>query len=197
MDYKLLLEQLIEKNKGMVLTKEVSEAGIPRVYIEQFVKRGILEKIERGIYLAKESLDDEMYRLQSKYPGMIFSHVTALFLHDLTDRDPLQYMVTVPTGYNYPGLKDRGIKMFSIKKELYDLGVCSAKTIFDREIKTYNSERTICDILRSRKQIDAAILSDALKRYVKRKDKNLPQLMRYSEYFNVTKFLRSYLEVLL
>lgn len=197
MDYQGMLEQLIEKNDGMISVKEASAAGIPRIYIGQLVKQGILEKIERGIYLAKNGFDDEMYRLQHKYPVLIYSHVTALFLHDLTDRDPLRYMVTVPAGYNSQRIKDMGIKVFSIKMELLELGLCSANTIFGKEIKTYDSERTICDILRSRRWIDVAIVSEALKRYVKRKDKNIPQLMRYSEYFKISKLLGNYLEVLL
>ena len=61
----------------------------------------------------------------------------------------------------------------------------------------YNMERTICDMLRNRNQMDIVILADALKRYVKRKDKNIPQLMRYAESFRVTKLIRNYMEVLL
>jgi hypothetical protein len=45
--------------------------------------------------------------------------------------------------------------------------------------------------------MDIAIVTDAIKRYSRRKDKNLPQLMRYAENFKITKLLRSYLEVLL
>ena len=45
--------------------------------------------------------------------------------------------------------------------------------------------------------MDIAIVTDAIKRYAKRRDKNLPQLMRYAESFRVAKLLRSYMEVLL
>ena len=197
MNYKEKLEALVEKNNGLILTKDVTSAGIPRVYIAQFVALGVLEKLERGSYVAKDSFDDTMYRLQAKYPSVIFSHDTALFLHDLTDRDPLQYVVTVPAGYNSQNIKDSGIKVHSIKKELYESGLCNARTSFGREIKVYDMERTICDILRSRSQMDIAILTDALKRYAMRKDKNLPQLMRYAESFKVSKILRNYMEVLL
>lgn len=197
MNYKAQLESLIEKNNGLILTKDVTAADIPRVYIGQLLELGILEKLERGIYITKDSFDDTMYRLQAKYPPVIFSHDTALFLYDLTDRDPLQYAVTVPAGYNAQNIKDSGVKVYSIKKELYELGLCYAKTPFGRNIKTYDMERTICDILRSRNQMDIAILTDALKCYAKRKDKNLPQLMRYAESFKVSKILRGYMEVLL
>lgn len=58
-------------------------------------------------------------------------------------------------------------------------------------------ERTICDLLRSRKGIEIQIFQDAMKRYVRRKDKNLRILMQYASLFNVEKILRQYLEVLL
>lgn len=197
MNYTEKLQKLIIDNNGILLTKVVSKAGIPRVYIAQLVKQGVLEKLERGAYITKDAFDDEMYRIQSKYPPLVFSHDTALFLHDLTDRDPLQLTGTVPAGYNSKNIRESGVKVYSIKKELYELGLTTAKTPFGREIKAYNMERSICDILRSRNQIDIAILTDALKRYSKRKDKNLPELMQYAESFRVTKLLRSYMEVLL
>lgn len=87
--------------------------------------------------------------------------------------------------------------MYSIKKDLYELRLTNGKTMFGREIKCYDMERTICDIIRSRNKMDIAIVTDAIKRYSRRKDKNLPRLMRYAESFKVTKLLRSYLEVLL
>jgi predicted transcriptional regulator of viral defense system len=197
LDYSTKLEKLIQKNNGVISTKKVTEAGIPRTYLSEFVKRGILERLERGVYISKDCYDDEMYRLQIKYEQAIFSHDTALFLHDLTDRDPLQYAVTVKTGYNTKNIKASGAKVYTIKKELYDLGLITVKTSFDRVVKTYNMERTICDIVRSRSQVDIEILIDALKRYTKRKDKNLPQLMRYADKFRITSILRKYLEVLL
>lgn len=197
MDYSTKLEELIQKNDGFVFTKTVSETGIPRTYLSEFVKRGILERLERGVYISKDCYDDEMYRLQIKYTQAVFSHDTALFLHDLTDRDPLQYSVTVKAGYNAKNIKDSGAKVYSIKKDLYDLGLITAKTPFNRVVKTYDMERTICDIVRSRSQMDIEILTDALKRYTKRKDKNLSQLMRYADKFRITSILRKYLEVLL
>lgn len=197
MDYAEKLKVLIEQSGGLLMTKTVTEAGIPRVYISQLVEQGILEKIERGTYITKNAFDDEMYRLQAKYLAVVFSHETALFLYDLTDRDPFQYAVTVPAGYNAKNIKDKGINVYSIKKELYPLGLTTTKTPFGREIRVYDMERTICDILRSRNQMDIAIVTDAVKRYSKLKTKNLPQLMRYAESFRVTNILRSYMEVLL
>ena len=128
---------------------------------------------------------------------MFYSHETALFLHELTDRDPLAYCVTVPSGYNTSRLLQEGLIVRTIKKELFEVGVCTRQTVFGSDVKTYDMERTICDILRDRNNQDAAVVSDALKRYVQRKDKNLNRLMKYAGLFQVEKVLRPYLEVLI
>jgi hypothetical protein len=69
--------------------------------------------------------------------------------------------------------------------------------MFGNSVKAYDMERTICDCLRIRNDLDIAVVTDAIKRYTKRKDKNLNQLMQMAETFKVTKQLRSYMEVLL
>ena len=61
----------------------------------------------------------------------------------------------------------------------------------------YDPERTVCDIVRSRNSIEAQTFQDALKQYVRRRDKNLHRLMEYAKAFHVDKILNQYLEVLL
>jgi len=197
MTYKEKLNDLITENEGLILTKQLSEAGIPRVYLSNLVDDGLLVRLERGVYIARYGYDDELYRYQVKYEKAIYSHETALFLHDLTDRDPIKYSVTVPESYNASHLRALNFKVYSIKKALYNLGLSESKTAFGREVKCYNVERTICDIVRHRNQIDIAVISDAIKRYAVRKDRNVPQLMRYAEKMRVVKIVSSYMEVVL
>ena len=52
-------------------------------------------------------------------------------------------------------------------------------------------------MLRDRKNQDIAVVSDALKRYARRSDKDLNKLMKYADVLRIEKVLRSYLEVLL
>lgn len=71
------------------------------------------------------------------------------------------------------------------------------KTIYGRDIKAYNKERTICDIVRNRNNMDVGILNEAVKRYLSSKDKNIPLLMRYAEELDIQNILRNYVEILL
>lgn len=197
MDYRKRLEELLDKNEGILLTKEIIEAGISKQLLSKYVKKGYIERVAQGVYLSKDTFEDEMYVLQARSKKVVFSHETALFLHELTDRDPLQYTITLPSGYNATKFKDNGAYVYFIKEDLLSLGVEDKKTPFGRTIRVYNKERTICDIVRSRNAIDPSVVNDGIRRYLSEKEKNIPKLMRYAKKFRVEKIIRQYVEVLL
>lgn len=191
------LETLIKSSHGVITTKLADNHDIHREYLSEFVRLGKLERIAHGIYITPEAWEDKMLIYQLRKRKMVYSHETALFLNDLTARDLVSYCVTVPTGYNTSKLKQDGLIVHTIKKELLDLGICTKQTSFGNDIRTYDIERTICDMLRDSKNQDIAVVSDALKRYVRRSDKDLNKLMKYADVLRIEKILRSYLEVLL
>ena len=196
MGHKERLINLIKQKDGLVITREAEMLGIPRKYLSIFAKEGLLERVAHGVYVSPETFEDEMYILQARDSKAIFSHDTALYLHDLTDRDPLEYSVTIPTGYNGSRLREAGINVYSIKKDLHELGVIELKTQFGRPIKAYNKERTICDIVRNRNNMDIAVLNEALKRYMGSKGKNISLLLKYAKELGVQNIIRKYMEIL-
>lgn len=191
------LRKMLRDKDGIVLASDLSKQGIPRTYLSLLEKKGEIQRVSRGVYTAGDVLIDEMAELQSRYKGAVFSHETALYLHDLTDRSPLFYSVTVPSGYNATPLKESGARVFFIKRDLYPLGLTSISSPQGNELRTYNLERTICDVVRSRNQMDVQLVTEALKRYASKKEKNIDLLVQYAAQFRVEKIIRTYLEVLL
>ena len=191
------LQSVLKQNGGMVTTAQANEVGVSNERLRLLVHSGDLERVTTGIYVLPDEFADKMFFVQLRRPKIIYSHETALFLHELTDRDPINYMVTVPTGYNPTRLREDGFTVFTIKRELHEIGVTKLTTMFGNSVTVYDLERTICDCLRSRNNLDIAVVTDAIKRYAKRKDKNLNKLMQMAETFKVTKLLRGYMEVLL
>lgn len=191
------LDDLLKCSKGVVTAKFAAAHGVHREYLSEFVRQGKLERISHGIYITPDVWEDKMLILQLRKEKMIYSHETALFLHGLTDKNPTVYCVTVPAGYHTSKLHQEGLVVHTVKKEFLELGVCIKQTIFGNDVKTYNMERSICDILRDRHNRDITVMSNALKRYVKKQDKDLEQLMKCANFLRVEKILRSYLDVLL
>ena len=191
------LDTALEKNNGILRTSEVVEMGISKPVFYDYVKSKDLKQAAHGIYVSDNSWTDALYLLHLRYGQLVFSHETALFFHDLTDREPFPYSATVKRGYNASGLKGEGVSVYTVKKELHGIGVTSMKTSFGHSVPVYDMERTICDLIRSRNHIEMQTYQDALKQYARRNDKNLRNLMNYARTFRVEKILRQYLEVLL
>ena len=197
MNHEEKLIEIIKDNRGLILSSQVDQLGIPRIYLSILVKKGFIEKIERGVYLTVDAFDDEMFRIQARYRKGIYSHGTALYLHDLTDTTPNHYTMTFPNRYHVKSLKEEGIFTFYVQKNLHEIGKIELLSSFGRNITTYNIERTIVDIVRSRNQIDIEMLNNALKRYAVRKDNNITMLMEYAKLFKVEKIIRQFMEILL
>ena len=191
------LDHLLESQNGLLRTEQAMSAGITKPVFYNYVHSKELERVAHGIYLSKDAWVDSMYLLHLRFSHAVFSHETALFFHDLTDREPLQYTVTVKTGYNPTNLKEEGVQVFTIKVELHEVGLTTLQTPFGHDVPVYDMERTICDLLRSRSRIEKQAIRAALRIYASRRNKNLRTLMRYAELFRVEKILRPYLEVLL
>ena len=191
------LDALLQENRGFIKTSDATYACVSRPYFGEYVRERGLERVAHGVYMSMDAWDDGMYVIQVRYPEAVFSHETALYLHNLAEREPEPYAVTLKTGTNSTGLTKDGIKVYKVKAELFEEGIIEAKSPTGHTLRAYNAERTICDLVRSRRNIEIQELQAAIKGYVRLKEKNIPQLMRYAKLFSVEKIIRPYLEVLL
>ena len=189
--------KMMEKNNGYVTTKEVVHNKIDKKFLSGMVKKGWIVRISRGYYGFPTYIEDEYYKIASKSKNAIFSMSTALYLHGLSDRTPLVYNITLPSGYSGSLQKEERVAIHYVKKEWLTLGVTEMISPFGMNIKVYDVERTICDIIKNKNKIDAEIFSKALKDYVKSKNKNLNKLAKYAKIMNIEKKVSEYMEVLL
>ena len=128
---------------------------------------------------------------------MIYSHETALYLHGLSDRDPIQHTVTLSTGYNTSQIKQNDLRTYSIKPSLFELGKMVMKSPFGNGVILFDKERMVCDIIRSRSRIDKQVFNDGLKRYLNDTSKDLNKLLTYAKKMGIETVLRDYMEILL
>lgn len=190
------IEKLLAENNGILKTADVVAAGISKETFYKYVKDTGLERAAHGIYLSPAAWADELYLLQAQIPKAVYSHETALYLHDLAEMEPTPLVVTVPAKYNSPALAEKGVKVVYIKKEWHTLGVCQMPSPTGRLIAVYDIERTICDIIRKRSDMDIAVFNYALTKYMKRKDKDLNRLMEYAKALRLEKKIREIMGVL-
>ena len=196
LDIQKILE-LVRQNNGIITTAMVVNAGISRATLKYLSDTGVLEKASRGVYTLPEVWEDEFVNIQSRYKRGIFSVDTALFLCALTDRTPSRFHMVFPGTYNLSGPKREGIICSGSKEPLYSLGVVNLQTPGGNTVKGYCAERSLCDVIRPRNHTDIQIITDAFKKYISQKERNIPLLSEYAHQLHVENRLRTYLEVLL
>jgi hypothetical protein len=79
----------------------------------------------------------------------------------------------------------------------YSSGTITLKSANGNDIKAFGLERTVCDILRRRNQADGQLVNEVLKKYVKRREKDLDLLFQYAGQFRIQKIVRDTIEFLL
>lgn len=198
MDYYIdKLKSVIEQNGGIASAKDFHKAGINRLLLYDSLEKRILLKESHGNYILADEQLDEFRVIQSRSDKLIFSHGTALFLHGISDRVPHKLDLTVPQGDNVSRIKKNyeNTKFHYCKKELWDLGIVMLKSPQGYDVKAYDLERCICDLIRDKKSIDVQVYTQALKEYFGGKC-NPRKIIKYSRVFHLEQKVRTYMEVL-
>lgn len=194
MNYTDMIRQQAKNNNGIITSKELVQKNIPTVYLHRMTKKGELYRVDRGVYLSSDGDYDEYYFLDNRFGVAVFSFVSALYLHDMADIIPNRMDVTVYSGYNVGNLKHRA-NIHYIHKDIYTLGICRVKTRFGNFVNAYNRERTFCDFVKNRKNVDSEIFAKAISGYMKSDNRDMKKLYNYAKQMEIENQVREITEV--
>jgi len=192
-----LIEEFLQNAGDVVTSKQITEAGFHRSILSELVEASELVQVARGVYMKPSAWEDEMFLLQYRFSKGIFSHETALYLHGFTDRTPARFAMTFPWGYNTASLKEENVITKRVIKVLYRLGITELTSPAGSIIRTYDVERTLCDIVRGKNTCDIQIVNQAMKHYAESKGKDIQKLTSYAEKLRVKPKILNYMEILL
>jgi len=191
------IQSMLDINNGLITATQITNAGIPRRCLSELVVAGKICKVDRGIYATPDVWEDEMYILQYRFSKGVFSHGTALYLHDMTDRTPHTFSMTFPHGYNAGGLKNKNVNVKYVTHSIYDLGISDVPSPYGNNVKTYDIERTLCDIVKGNNTCDIQMVNTAMKAYAASSTKDIGKLVEYAERLRVKPRILTYMEILL
>lgn len=179
-----IIQDLISLNGGYITSKQITEMGLHRMYLNIMVSKGIIEKVNKGIYIDKNILEDDYYTFQLKYPKTIYARFTALYFWGLTEIFPNVFNLSVDYNYHVSSI-DKKHNIIKCKKEYLNIGLTTFKTPQGHFINIYDRERCICDIIKYRKILDIEQVKKSVKLYIKDKNKNLANLSNYAREMHI------------
>ena len=191
---KEIIEAKILQNQGIIQIADIVAEGISKQYAIKYLQDRNCGRVAKGVYLAPDAWQDDLYIISLQYKKIVYSHDTALYLLGLSEREPIYFTVTVPRGYKVDYRGKSPLKKVTVVEERYSLGMDTAVTPYGHTVPCYNAERTLCDIFRT--DIEMQEKQFAVKEYLNGK-KNLPRLMEYARMLHVDKKIKQYMEALL
>lgn len=190
---KNLIIDIMNNNHGYITSKEITSKGIHRMYLKKLCDDGIIEKVGTGVYIDKAIIPDYYYIMSLELPNIVYSHMTALYFHDLSIKAPNDsFDITVPNNYYNYKLKKHNV--FYCDKDSYEIGITNVETPMGHLVRAYDMERCICDIIKSKNRMDFELVKYSIKAYLKRKEKDLTKLSMYADKLGVSKEVAHYLE---
>ena len=162
------LDAVMQRQNGILRTADIRALGCPDHILLSMSKSVawnelLTESTSLRIHWGR------FFIIQSRWPQAVFSHEAALYLWGLAEREPLPVTVTLKAGYNATNLTSEGIKVYKVKPELYVLGRTKILSPGGHLVTAYDAERSVCDLFRSRSQVEAQDLHAALQSYFQQK----------------------------
>ena len=190
--------RLLLKKQGTVRSQDFSEHDIPRVILSRMVKRGEVERVERGLYRSPNTQMSEKETLVSvalKVPRAVFCLLTALQFYELTTQLPRQVWIAMPHGSRKPAMDYPPLQMIQLTGKTYSEGINTV--VCDQvPIRIYNPAKTVVDCFKFRNKIGLDVALEVLKDALYQKKVTSDELFYFAKIERVVKIIMPYMEAM-
>jgi predicted transcriptional regulator of viral defense system len=188
------LESLFKSQNGY-LTKDQLPSRSLYYRLLELIHEGQVERVKNGVYFMESATKNpEMIDVSKLVPGGVICMDSAWFHYELTVQIPQAFHIAIEKSRKLKLPDYPPIDLYYWKKEYHELGVVKQE-MGGFEVDIYSMEKSVCDAVKFRNKIGFELMSGILKRYLKRKDRNLEKLMEYAKAMRLDNVLRTYLEV--
>lgn len=191
--YQSLLKHLLKK--PIFNSREAITIGIPSRMLAHFCKKGIIERVGRGLYRVPEASSgvdvdfEELVLTVSSIPKGVICLLSALIYYNLTDQVMREYWIAIPNASKSPKRPHTRI----VRMRNMTLGLKTVR-MGKFKLKIFDRERTIVDAFRylsdeiAIKALQAYLLPSHLHKA------DLPKLLKYAKALRIN--INSYIMAL-
>lgn len=190
------IQELMEKNNGVVKTSQLYTLGLDYRRIQNFVEYGVIEKVKNGYYAMNFHKKREEDIMAALFPDCVLTMESALYCHHYLKNRPFKWTVAVDKNTSKSRFKlDYPLVLpYYTEPEVLQMGV-EKMQIGNVEMSVYCRERLICDILKYENRMEREDLQQALRAFLSDKNKDIAKLLSYARERKVLSKVRSQIGV--
>ena len=183
------INDLVEKNGGLVRTSEIEALGVDYRRVLHFVEEGYLIRVKSGYYTTKyfECTEDQWIQKLFGEDG-ILTMESALFMYGYLKDRPYKWSIAINknTSKSRFNIDYPIVEPFYTEPEVLEIGV--TETDFaGAKMKIYTKERLICDVLKFQEKRDREDFKKGVWGYIMDEKKDVVKLMEYAKERKVLK----------
>jgi len=195
------IEQVIEfaKKHSLVRPRDLIEVGLPKDYLYQLAKAGVLQKIGRGLYQwpGKEiSQYQSLMEVAKKAPQTVVALLSALRFHELTTQNPHEVWLAIDRKARCPVIDYPPVRWVYFSGKAMTEGV-ERHRLDGVQVKVFSPAKTVADCFKYRNKIGLDVALEALRDGWTKKRFNMDELHYFAKVCRVQNVMRPYLEALL
>jgi predicted transcriptional regulator of viral defense system len=190
--------KLFKKQGGVLRTSETEEMGIHNRTLYYMLDKGIITKLERGVYkLADEErlTNPDLTIVAKKIPKANICLISALDFHEMTTEIPHEVHIAIPRTNRNPKLDYPPIKVYRFSGKSLTEGV-EKHEVDGVEVKVYNPAKTIADCFKFRNKVGLDVAIEALDAGIKDGKASYSDILKYAEICRVKTVMKPYLETI-
>jgi len=189
----------IASRTGVVRPKDLDQYGIPRKYLHILYRKGLLDRIGRGLYESPEYEPTEnrsLVEICKRIPHAVVCLISALQFHNLTTQLPSQVWVAIDRKARLPNEVALPVRVYRFSGKALTEGIEEHK-IEGVTVKVYNPAKTVADCFKYRNKIGLNIAIEALKDCLQQRKCKPADIDHYARVCKISSVIRPYMEAVL
>ena len=188
----------VVRRGGIVRAAEMEAHGIPRGQFYRLVRKGLVERHARGIYVASKhpvTAEHTLAQVAKRVPGGVFCLLTALRFHGLTTQAPAEVWIALPEKARKPRLDYPRLRVARFSGPALTEGI-EAHRLEGVEVRVYSAAKTVADCFKYRHKVGVDVAVEALRDFSRRHRGGATDLARYARICRVSRVMQPYLDAI-
>jgi predicted transcriptional regulator of viral defense system len=183
---------------GIVRPVDLEAHGISRGQLYCLVRKGLVERRARGIYVASRHVitaDHTLAQVAKQVPGGVFCLLTALRFHELTTQSPAEVWIALPEKARKPKLDYPRLRVARFSGPALSEGI-ETHRLEGVGVRVYSAAKTVADCFKYRNKVGVDVAVEALRDYSRRHRGGATELARYARICRVSRVMQPYLDAI-
>jgi predicted transcriptional regulator of viral defense system len=194
------IEKVLEivRKKGVIRPRDLEKRGLHGEYLWQLYKRGLLDRVGRGLYIIKDSdhgAHQTLAEACKRVPHGVICLLSSLQYHGMTTQAPFAIWMAIDRKAWTPRIDRPVIRFVRFSGQALNSGVEEHK-VEGVTVRVYSPAKTVADCFKYRNKIGLDVALEALRDCLRENKCNADELWRYGKICRVANVMRPYLETL-